>query len=136
MGVDLDGLAGSGPSGGITKTDVEAAAARAAAARQAPAVAATLAATAAERAPVPGAGKAPAIERAAARAGGFRRALAAAMERSNREIPHYYLSTEVDLLRARTWLELANQERKIAERILPAVLLLKAVALAGRDVPE
>jgi pyruvate dehydrogenase E2 component (dihydrolipoamide acetyltransferase) len=67
---------------------------------------------------------------------GMRQAIAAAMARSNREIPHYYLETQIDLSRALKWLESENLKRSIKDRILPAVLLLKATALALRDVPE
>lgn len=66
----------------------------------------------------------------------MRRAIAAAMARSNREIPHYYLATDVDMHRALTWLEEENLKRSVADRLLYAVLLLKAVALAAREVPE
>jgi pyruvate dehydrogenase E2 component (dihydrolipoamide acetyltransferase) len=58
------------------------------------------------------------------------------MARSKREIPHYYLSTQVDLSRALEWLRKHNEPLKPGERILPLVLLLKAVALAARKVPE
>jgi pyruvate dehydrogenase E2 component (dihydrolipoamide acetyltransferase) len=67
---------------------------------------------------------------------GARRALAAAMERSNREIPHYYLAMPIDLAPAAAWLDAANQSRPVTARLLPAALLLKAVALAARRVPE
>ena len=66
----------------------------------------------------------------------FRRAIAAAMSRSNREIPHYYLETEIDMTRALGWLTARNAQRSLKDRLLPAVLLLKAVARALRDVPE
>jgi pyruvate dehydrogenase E2 component (dihydrolipoamide acetyltransferase) len=66
----------------------------------------------------------------------MRQAIAAAMARSKREIPHYYLATEIDMQRALKWLEAENLQRPVAERLLYAVLLLKAVALAVRDVPE
>jgi pyruvate dehydrogenase E2 component (dihydrolipoamide acetyltransferase) len=66
----------------------------------------------------------------------MRRAIAAAMARSNREIPHYYLQTHIDMSRALRWLEAENQKRSIKDRLLPAVLLLKAVARALRDVPD
>ena len=66
----------------------------------------------------------------------FRRAIAAAMSRSNREIPHYYLETEIDMTKALRWLSAQNTQRSLKERLLPAVLLLKAVARALRDVPE
>jgi pyruvate dehydrogenase E2 component (dihydrolipoamide acetyltransferase) len=58
------------------------------------------------------------------------------MERSNREIPHYYLATTVDLGGALAWLAQANLCRPVSERLLPAALFVKAVALAARKVPE
>jgi pyruvate dehydrogenase E2 component (dihydrolipoamide acetyltransferase) len=66
----------------------------------------------------------------------MRRAIATAMARSKREIPHYYLTQTVDLRRALTWLEDANRARPPTERLLPAVLFLRATALALRKVPE
>jgi pyruvate dehydrogenase E2 component (dihydrolipoamide acetyltransferase) len=67
---------------------------------------------------------------------GMRQAIAAAMSRSNREIPHYYLEMEIDMSRSLRWLEGENLKRPVRERILPAALLLKGVARALRDVPE
>jgi pyruvate dehydrogenase E2 component (dihydrolipoamide acetyltransferase) len=58
------------------------------------------------------------------------------MSRSKREIPHYYLSTTIDMHRSLTWLSDENSRRPVAERILYGALLLKAVALALHDVPE
>jgi pyruvate dehydrogenase E2 component (dihydrolipoamide acetyltransferase) len=66
----------------------------------------------------------------------MRSAIARSMSRSKREIPHYYLGTTIDLDRALRWLEHENESRSISERILPAVMLLKATALAIREVPE
>jgi len=66
----------------------------------------------------------------------MRQAIARSMSRSNREIPHYYLATRIDLHLAMLWLEGENEERPIAKRILPAALLLKATALAVRQTPE
>jgi pyruvate dehydrogenase E2 component (dihydrolipoamide acetyltransferase) len=66
----------------------------------------------------------------------MRKAIAAAMARSKREIPHYYLTQTVELCRAPAWLEAANRERPPTERLLPAVLFLKATALALCKVPE
>ncbi|MEW6777615.1 MAG: dihydrolipoamide acetyltransferase family protein, partial [Bdellovibrionota bacterium] len=66
----------------------------------------------------------------------MRRAIAAAMSRSKREIPHYYLGHTIDLEPALTWLSSENEKRSVEERLLPAVLLLKATALALREVPE
>lgn len=82
------------------------------------------------------------VERAAARkpaeppAAGMRRAIAAAMARSNREIPHYYLETRINLRAALDWLARVNLERGVEDRILPAALLIKAVARALTQVPE
>lgn len=66
----------------------------------------------------------------------IRQAIASAMARSKREIPHYYLSTTVTMGHAIEWLASRNRDRPPAERVLPAVLQLKAVALALRDFPD
>jgi pyruvate dehydrogenase E2 component (dihydrolipoamide acetyltransferase) len=60
----------------------------------------------------------------------MRRAIAAAMSRSKREIPHYYLSEPVPLQAAMNWLAAENAKRPLTERLLLAALFLKAVALA------
>ncbi|WP_327381650.1 MULTISPECIES: 2-oxo acid dehydrogenase subunit E2 [unclassified Streptomyces] len=65
-----------------------------------------------------------------------RAAIAALMSRANREIPHYYLSTTIDLAVAMAWMRDRNASRPVAERLVPAALLLKSVALAARQVPE
>jgi pyruvate dehydrogenase E2 component (dihydrolipoamide acetyltransferase) len=66
----------------------------------------------------------------------MRSAIAALMARSKREIPHYYLSTTVDMSRAVDWMHERNRSLSIAERLVPAALLLKATALAATEVPE
>ncbi len=66
----------------------------------------------------------------------MRRAIAAAMAKSNREIPHYFLGTDIDMKRTLDWLEAENTKRPVAERLLYAVPLIKAVALALQEVPE
>lgn len=66
----------------------------------------------------------------------MRHAIAAAMSRSKHEIPHYYLAETIPMQLALNWLEQHNAERPVIERLLPAVLLLKAVALATRRFPE
>ena len=73
---------------------------------------------------------------AADRQARIRQAIAAAMSRSNREIPHFYVAQTVDMSRALAWLAEANAERPVTERLLYGVLLLKAVAVALREVPE
>jgi pyruvate dehydrogenase E2 component (dihydrolipoamide acetyltransferase) len=67
---------------------------------------------------------------------GMRRAIAAAMARSKREIPHYYLATTVDCARALAWLRERNETRPVTERVLPIALLLAATAKALHKAPE
>ncbi len=116
-GVDLSAVKGTGPDGAIGRADVEAAAA------QAPLAPSPL--------PI-----APAAEAAADRLLRMRQTIAAAMARSKREIPHYYVGTTVDMTKALVWLNDENLKRPMKERLLYGVLLLKAVALALREVPE
>jgi pyruvate dehydrogenase E2 component (dihydrolipoyllysine-residue acetyltransferase) len=82
----------------------------------------------------------PAPQRAMAeppdRQAAMRDAIAAAMTRSKREIPHYYLATMINIERAVTWLEKRNAALPIGERALFAAVELKAVALALRETPE
>ena len=67
--------------------------------------------------------------------GRMRQAIAAAMARSKREIPHYYLATDIDMTKALAWLEAQNASRTPGERLLAAALTLKAVALAVKKNP-
>lgn len=155
LGIDLHRVQGSGPGGAIQRSDVERAAEAAKAAPKPPSPpsgeppAQPLPKPAVERPveplPAPGgerlvepAAAVPASERRVASdfQAGMRRAIAAAMARSNRDIPHYYLETHIDMSRALRWLESENQKRSIRERLLPAVALLKAVARALGEVPQ
>ena len=121
LGIDLSTVQGTGPHGAIDQADVERAAATAKVMAAAPET---------PEAP-PAARPAPAEAQA-----GMRRAIAAAMARSNREIPHYYLETAIDMSTALGWLEAANQKRSVKERLLPVALLIKAVAKGLGEVPE
>ncbi|WP_448809213.1 2-oxo acid dehydrogenase subunit E2 [Agromyces bauzanensis] len=140
LGVDLAGVSGTGPGGAVTEADLrQAAEAGAAAPAPAPAEVAPARAEAAPEA-VPAA---PPTERRAATAGeaaervaSLRRAVGALMARSKREVPHYYLSTTIDLGAAVAWMQRANAERPIATRLVPAALLLAASAKAAKDVPD
>ena len=67
---------------------------------------------------------------------GMRNAIAAAMTRSKREIPHYYLAQPVDLKNAQAWLSLTNSTKPPAQRLLAGALFVKATALAARRFPE
>ncbi len=108
-GIDLTILKGTGEDGAITKDDVE----RAITEKIAP----------------PEEKKTVATEN-------IRMAVAAAMSKSNREIPHYYLGTKVDMSKALAWLSEANKQRNVKQRLLPVVLLIKAVAKALTEVPD
>ena len=66
----------------------------------------------------------------------MRAAIAALMARSKKEIPHYYLQATVDLSPALGWVRERNEGRGVADRLVPAAVLLKATALAVRRVPE
>ena len=67
---------------------------------------------------------------------GMRQAIARAMSRSNAEIPHYYLTASINMTPALHWLEETNAKRSIKDRILPAALLIRAVVLSLKSVPE
>jgi pyruvate dehydrogenase E2 component (dihydrolipoamide acetyltransferase) len=58
------------------------------------------------------------------------------MSRSKREIPHYYLSHQVDLTNAEAFVAKTNANRAPEDRLLMGALFLKAIALAVRKVPE
>lgn len=121
LGVDLATVQGTGPHGAIQRQDIEQAAQQQQPAQKD---------EASVRQP-------PSDAMAEESSGtGMRRAIAAAVSRSNHEIPHYYLATDIDMSKPLQWLEAENLKRPMRERILPAVLLLKAVAKALHDVPE
>jgi pyruvate dehydrogenase E2 component (dihydrolipoamide acetyltransferase) len=136
LGVDPRELTGTGRGGAITREDVE----RAAAARIVPASQASSSQTPTPAVAPPVPAGVPAAANAppppAERTLRMRQAIAAAMARANREIPHYYLSTTIDLHAALQWLTRQNEDRPVTGRLLYGVLLLKAAALALREVPE
>jgi pyruvate dehydrogenase E2 component (dihydrolipoamide acetyltransferase) len=66
----------------------------------------------------------------------MRAAIGAAMSRSKRDIPHFYLSTTIEMTRADAWLAQANAQRPVTERLLPIAMLLKAVAQTLVEVPD
>ncbi len=112
VGIDPTTVHGTGAGGVVTREDVEHAAAA--------------------RVPSPAAPPArPAIDLSR-----MRQTIAAAMTRAKREIPHYYLAHTIDMHRATTWLAGENARRPVTDRLLYGVLLIKAVALGLREVPE
>lgn len=116
LGVDLSALTGSGAAGSITAADVE----RAGQEIKKPAAPAT----------------APAATAKGLDLTAMRRVIAAAMARSKREIPHYYLATAIDMRQALDWLAVENGKRPVTQRLLYSALLIRAVALALRTTPE
>lgn len=106
LGVDLARIRGTGPGGAIVLADVPAGS---------PAI------------PV----SSPKAYRPAALAE-MRKAIAAAMARSKREIPHYYLSHTIDLEAAVGWMARTNAARAPEDRLLLGALLMKATARAAK----
>jgi len=76
------------------------------------------------------------VEAPADRGARMRRAIAAAVTRSKREIPHYYIAHTIDLGPATAWLTEQNRDRPVTRRLVHGPLLVKAVALTLRDFPE
>jgi len=110
-GIDPAKLRGTGPSGAVQLADVENAI-------EQPGMVATSEAN-----------QAPDLS-------AMRRAIAAAMARSKREIPHYYLTHRFDISATIDWIEQYNSERPPPERLLLGAALLKSVALALTEFPE
>jgi pyruvate dehydrogenase E2 component (dihydrolipoamide acetyltransferase) len=116
LGVDVLAVVPAAPDGVVHEDDVRAAAQRAPA----------------QPLPEQEHARAPAPDKLAA----MRQAIAAAMARSKREIPHYYLGTQINVERALVLLAQDNAARSVKERVLFAAVLLKAVASALKEVPE
>lgn len=106
-GIALDAMAGTGPGGAVVARDLDVAIAPD------------------DRA-----------ERRASAEDRMRSAIAELMARSKRDIPHYYLATDIDLQATMTWLTGTNADRPIEQRILPSAVLLKAVAVASARHPR
>lgn len=60
--------------------------------------------------------------------------IGAAMARAKREIPHYYLGQRVNFGPARDWLSRHNASVAVQDRLIEAVLVTKAVALAAARI--
>ncbi|PRY26893.1 pyruvate dehydrogenase E2 component (dihydrolipoamide acetyltransferase) [Aliiruegeria haliotis] len=111
-GLDLAGVTGRGPDGAILLADVEAAA-TGGTTKGTPRPAATSDAMAQ-----------------------MRKAIAAAMQRSKREIPHFQLAQTIDIHTASDWLAARNADVPPGERILLGTLFMKAAAVAAANVKE
>lgn len=66
----------------------------------------------------------------------MRKAIAAAMARSWREIPHYFVGSTLDLSPMLDWLQRENAQRAVPQRLHYAVPLIKATALALKASPN
>jgi len=66
----------------------------------------------------------------------MRKAIAAAMTRSHREIPHYYVTSTLDVSPLMSWLEEENVRRPVPARLIYAVPLIRAAALALKSASE
>lgn len=108
-GIDPRSLAGTGPQGVIVLADIAARIQR------------KVESTASEK-PAPMAG--------------MREAIACAMTRSKREIPHYYLSHTLDLSAVNTFISRVNADRPPGKRLITGALFIKALALATKKFPE
>jgi len=109
-GIEISTVTGSGPAGAITYADVEL--------------------RLREAVVPPEKKRAPWLDLDA-----MRTAIAAAMARSKREIPHYYLQHHVDVTACEQWLSQKNATLPPDSRVLIAALAIKAVALAARRFP-
>ncbi len=109
-GIDLAAIKGSGPGGAITYADVEHELS----------------------APPPAPEKKRAI---GLDLDAMRTAIAAAMTRSKREIPHYYLEHQVDVTSAEQWVSTVNATRAPDDRLLFGAVAIKCVAMAVRRFP-
>jgi pyruvate dehydrogenase E2 component (dihydrolipoyllysine-residue acetyltransferase) len=114
LGVDLTTVTGIGEEGSITAQDIE---------------------RAGQQAKPPAAAVAP-VTTKGLDLNAMRRVIAASMARSKREIPHYYLNSTIDMRGALDWLAAENAKRPVTKRLLYSALLIRAVALAIREVPE
>jgi pyruvate dehydrogenase E2 component (dihydrolipoamide acetyltransferase) len=114
IGVDPADVVGTGPDGAITLADIEQFTKKSG-----------LPAAATKRAPAD----------AESRKQAMREAIATAMARSNREIPHYHLGSLIKVEPALTWLQARNADVAVEDRVIFPVLQLRAVALALREVP-
>ena len=134
-GIDLSGLAGSGPGGRIVKADVDGAAgkpATAAAQAQAPASAPA----SASPAPAPSYAV-PEIPHEVAKLSNMRKTIARRLTESKQNVPHIYLTVDVRLdalLKLRGELNASLEPRGV--KLSVNDLMIKALAAALIEVPE
>ncbi|GAB4270334.1 MAG: pyruvate dehydrogenase complex dihydrolipoamide acetyltransferase [Candidatus Promineifilaceae bacterium] len=119
--VDLSQIAGSGPGGRIRKADVEAFLAQpTGTAVPAPAAAPVVVGPTSEEAPLPR----------------LRQAIARRMTESKTTIPHFYVTTEVDMQAALDLRKQINAALPPEEKVSVNDMIVKAAALALREFPN
>ncbi|MBS0283804.1 MAG: 2-oxo acid dehydrogenase subunit E2, partial [Proteobacteria bacterium] len=127
-GVDLAGVAGSGPNGRIVKADVEGAKPGVAPAAAAPASAGVAPATPAQ---------VPDIPHEATKLSNMRKTIARRLTESKQQVPHIYLTVDVrldKLLRLRSELNASLEPRGV--KLSVNDLMIKALAVALVQVPK
>ncbi|MDO5896037.1 pyruvate dehydrogenase complex dihydrolipoamide acetyltransferase [Agrobacterium sp. Azo12] len=147
-GLDLSAVSGSGPRGRIVKSDIEKTVASGGA-KAAPATTAAAAAAAAASAPTAAKGMSEEAVLKLFEQGsyelvphdGMRKTIAKRLQESKQTIPHFYVSVdcELDALMAlRAQLNAASPEKdgKPAYKLSVNDMVIKALALALRDVPD
>jgi len=122
--IDLSQIKGTGEDGAITKEDVE------------HIIAERTAIQKSERAETKTAEVPSENVKSVAQVEAIRAAVAAAMSKSNREIPHYYLEKRIDMTKALSWLKETNRNRSVKERLLSVALLIKATAKSLTEFPD
>ncbi|GLV20940.1 acetyltransferase component of pyruvate dehydrogenase complex [Sphingobium sp. TomMM35A] len=132
-GIDLASLSGSGPNGRIVKADLEGASAKAPAAAPTPAAAAAPAAAPAATHAAQDFG----IPHEVIKLSGMRKTIARRLTESKQQVPHIYLTVDVQLdkllkLRAELNAGLASRNVKLSVNDL----LIKALGVALIQVPE
>lgn len=136
LGIAIEHIAGTGPGGRIVFSDVEAFAARTAAAAPAPGPAP---ATAPAASPVAPAATGPGSKRVQRRAplSGLRKVAATRLAESASTIPHFYLNMDVDMTRLTGLREqlIAYGEKRGLARVSVNDLIIKAAGIALRSFP-
>jgi pyruvate dehydrogenase E2 component (dihydrolipoamide acetyltransferase) len=143
-GLDLKALSGSGPKGRVVKSDVEKAVSTGGA-KAAPAP------SAASAAPAPALAKGPSDEAVLKNFAegtyelvphdGMRKTIAKRLQESKQTIPHFYVSVDCELdallaLRAQLNAAAPEKDGKPAYKLSVNDMVIKALALALRDVPD
>ena len=139
--VALEDVQGSGVGGVVTRADVEAMTQRRRISPRARRLAAergidigTLVAPGTITGDDIGEAASTAVDRVAARHVTLQQRTAALMERSNREIPHYFLTYDCELSTLVAWLADRNAGVDPRERVVPAAVIMAAVSRAAATI--